>query len=444
MKLHQVIKHLIAIWLFCAATNNYAAIDLAKTYELADKNDPQWSAVKHAYQAQKEGYNQTRSQLLPSLSLGAEVAQKNTETDGGSEDDYQQQVYSASVSQPLFQLESWYNVKKAKATDKQADIEFEAALQSFLIRILDTYLNVLRAKETLAFTKAEESAIARQKDQTEQRFQVGLIAKTDVHEAQAAYDIAVVQRIIAERDLSLTLRSLETLTGTVIQEVQYLAEDFPISLPQPNDIEAWVNLSLENNKSLLAAKFNENAAQYEYDAKKALHYPTLDLVGSYQKLSSDATSVIGGIESETPDTETTTIALQLNVPLYTGGLVSSSRRQAKSLLYKAQDDTRFTEKDLLKNVSNLVRVVQTRVAEVNAQRLSIRSAESALEATKAGYEAGTRTIVDVLDAQRLLYQAKRNYADARFNYILDSLRLKELSGILSPKDIASINEWLRI
>lgn len=444
MNLNQLTKHLLAFWLFSVATNLYAAIDLAETYKLADKNDPQWSAIKHTYQAQKENYYQVRSQLLPSLSLGAELAQKNTEADGGSEDDYQQQVYSASVSQPLFQMESWHNVKKAKATDKQIDIEFEAALQSFLIRILDTYLNVLRANETLAFRKAEESAIARQKDQTEQRFQVGLIAKTDVHEAQAAFDIAVVQRIIAERDLSLSLKNLETLTGTLIKEVQYLADDFPILLPQPNDINEWVNMALENNKSLRAAKLNESAAMHEYDAKKALHYPTVDLVGSYQKLSTDATNVISGIQTETPDTETTTIALQLNVPLYTGGLVSSSRRRAKSLLYKAQDDTRFTEKDLLKNVSNLVRVVQTRVAEVNAQRLSIRSAESALEATKAGYEAGTRTIVDVLVAQRALYQAKRNYADARFNYILDSLRLKELAGILSPEDIASINQWLRV
>lgn len=202
-------------------------------------------------------------------------------------------------------------------------------------------------------------------------------------------------------------------------------------------------MALKNNKQLVSATFNEKAAEHEYEARRAQHYPTLELVGSYRKTETGAVTTFNGIESETPDSEATTIALQLDIPLYTGGLTSSNRRQAKSLYYKAQDDKRFTERDVLKSTSNLVRVVQTHVAAVKAQRQSIRSAQSALDATQAGYEAGTRTIVDVLNAQRTLYQAKTNYADARFNYVLDSLRLKELAGILTTEDLLAINHWLR-
>ncbi|MDX1696039.1 MAG: TolC family outer membrane protein [Ketobacteraceae bacterium] len=423
--------------------NVSAAVDLREAYQLAESNDPQWSSIKHNYQTQKENYYQARSQLLPRVSLGAEFSERRNETEGSDPNNSSQQVYTASVSQPLFRLDSWYAFKQVKASDQLVDAEYQAQQQDFLIRVLNAYLAVLRANETLAFSKAEESAIARQKDQTEQRYQVGLIAKTDVHEAQAAYDIAVVQRIVAERDLDLALKSLETLTGTQIDAVAGLEEDFPIQVPQPNDIDEWVTMALNNNKSLIAATYNETAAMNEYEARRAQHYPTLELVGSYQKTETDAVTNLGNTSFENPDSETTTIALQLDIPLYTGGQTSSLRRQAKSLYYRAQDDKRFTERDVSKNTSNLVRVVQTHVAAVNAQQQSIRSAQSALDATRAGYEAGTRTIVDVLNAQRTLYQAKRNYADARFNYILDSLRLKQLAGVLTEQDLLAINQWLR-
>lgn len=422
--------------------NAQAATDLKEAFDLADKNDPQWSSVKHNYEAQKENYYQAKSNLLPRLSVGAEFSERRNEYEGSDPNSSEQQVYSASISQPLFRLDSWYAFKSVKATDQLVDADYEAEQQNFLIRVLDAYLNVLRANETLAFSKAEESAIARQKDQTEQRYQVGLIAKTDVHEAQAAYDIAVVQRIVAERDLDLSLKNLETLTGSSIESVKELDESFPIDMPKPNNIQEWVDMALKNNKSLIAASFNEEAAMNEYEARRAQHYPTLELVGTYQQTETDVVINLGGITGETPDSETSVIALQLDIPLYTGGNTSSLRRQAKSLYYKAQDDKRFTERDVAKNTSNLVRVVQTNVAEVNAQQQSIRSAQSALDATQAGYEAGTRTIVDVLNAQRTLYQAKRNYADARFNYILNSLQLKQLAGILTTGDLLSINQWL--
>ncbi|MCG8668167.1 MAG: TolC family outer membrane protein [Pseudomonadales bacterium] len=418
-------------------------IDLKQAYNLADKNDPQWSSIKHNYEAQKENYYQARSQLLPNITLSAEATEQRTKNDGEDSESSQRQVYSATIQQPLFRLDSWYAFKQVKATDKQVDVEFESAKHSFIIGVLDAYLNVLRANENLAFRKAEESAIARQKDQTEQRYEVGLIAKTDVHEAQAAFDIAAVLRIVAERDLSLALKSLETLTGTVISSVKSLADDFPINPPQPSDINEWLDMAKQNNKSLKSARLTENAAENEFKARRAQHYPIVNLVGNYSINETNAVSNFGGSEFETPDSETTSLAIKVELPLYTGGLTTSNRRQAKSLLYKAQDDARFTERDVLKNTSNLVRVVDTRVAEVRAQQLSIRSGQSALEATQAGYEAGTRTIVDVLNAQRVLYQAKRDYADARFNYILDSLRLKQIAGILTDKDLLSLNQWLR-
>lgn len=416
-------------------------LDLKSTLELANQNDPSWSAVKHGYDANKQNLELAKSGLLPRLSFSIDAGEERVDPKRGGASRYSTESYTLSLRQPLFYLEAWYAFQQARQTDGRFDALFKTEELAFYERVLTTYLNVLRANEELLFRQAEEKAIARQLEQTEQRHQVGLIARTDVHEAQAAYDIAVVLRIIAERDLDLSLQNLNTLTGTDVQKVAYLADDFPVTKPQPIDPGLWIEQALRGNFLLQAARNAELAADHRFKSIRARHLPTLDLLGSYNKSYTALES--GDAQLNGSNRERSRIGLSLQIPIYTGGQTSASRIQAKAQAYQAHDEARAIERDVTEATLNLMRIVTTDVAQVGAQQQVIRSAESALEATQAGYEAGTRTIVDVLAAQKTLYSAKKDYANARYNYILNSIRLKQVAGTLSTEDILNINAWLR-
>lgn len=434
------IRFLAAAAALCApALLNAEILNIKSTLELALQNDPEWSAIKHQYAADKEIIPQAQSGLLPNLSLSAQTAEETTEPDGQDKDSYHSESYTASLQQPLLHLDAWHGYKQAKAIDQQYDAGLKVEEQNFYLRVLETYLNVLRAKENLAFRKAEEKSIERQLEQTTQRHEVGLIAKTDVHEAQAAFDVSVVQRIIANRDLVLALQNIETLTGTPVTDVANLVSGFPISPPTPEAPNHWTELALKQNYSLIAARQGETSAEQNYKVLRSKHLPTIDLVGSYSKSNSDLESVFN---TGSNNAKRSSIALQLNVPIYSGGYTSANRRQAKELHFKSQDDKRAAERNIVSATSNLLRVVQTNVQEVAAQKQVIKSAESALEASQAGYEAGTRTIVDVLNTQRTLFSAKKDYANARFNFILNSAQLEELVGTLTGEDLVELNRWL--
>lgn len=434
----------IAWVILCFSSATQAqSLDLKTTLELADQHDPSWSAVKHGYSANQQNLELAKSGLLPRLNAAIEAGEERTEPKNSDASRYRTESYSLSLRQPLFYMEAWYAFQQAKRSDAQFDAAFKNEELAFYERVLTTYLSVLRAHEEVVFRRAEEKAIARQLEQTEQRHEVGLIARTDVHEAQAAYDIAVVFRIIAERDLDVSLQNLKTLTGSDVETVAFLADDFPVTTPEPTNPNEWVEQALAGNYALAAARNAEQAADLYYKSVRARHYPTVDLQGSYNKSYSSLSSGQAALLIGNSNSEYSRIALSLQIPIYSGGQTSASRLQAKSQAYQAQDEARAAERSITENTLNLLRIVSTDVAQVHAQQQVIRSAESALEATQAGYEAGTRTIVDVLAAQKTLYAAKKDYANARYNYILNSVRLKQIAGTLSASDLLNINAWLR-
>lgn len=421
------------------------AQDLSTTLHQAKLNDPQWASTVHLYKANKESKHIASSGLKPTITLQAQAVSQDVNyldersvsaaAQAGQQDsDDRNRTYSASLSQPLFDLSKWHTYQQGKATDSQYDAAFESSQQAFYMRVVKAYLDVLRAEESLQFREAEKSAIQRQLEQTEQRFNVGLIANTDVQEAKAAFDISSVQHIIAEQDLALSLQNLETLTGSPIDGVSDLKDDAPITHPTPNNLADWTQTALNNNPDLLSALHAKAAAGQDYKSKRSGHFPVVSLEGSYSDNHSDADNSL--------DSRVNQISVAITLPLYTGGATSASRRQAKELELKAQDDYNLQKREVIQNTSNLFRVVNTDASRVKAQKQSIRSAKAALRATEAGYDAGTRTVVDVLNAQKTLYGARQDYANARFDYIFDSLQLKQTAGVLSEQDIHDINSWL--
>lgn len=427
--------------LFGASAVQAEILTLQRTFELAEQNDPQWAAAKNTYQANQQVIDQNRSGLLPQINLSGNLTKTDIEYEGYGDDDYDSHGYAANLRQPLFRLDNWHTYQLGKALDSQYSAEFQSTQEDFYLRIVTRYLEVLRANANLTFRKAEQEAIARQLEQSKQRFEVGLVAITDVHEAQAAYDTAVSSRISAESEQFVALRLLETITGATVENVVDLSLDLPIMVPEPLDLNLWIEKSLANNAKLKAAVYAAEAAQQNYKSQRGRHAPTLDLVGTHAYNSTDAQSLTTG--STTPDTTSNIIALELQVPLYSGGAISASRRQSQYQFMAAQDLEHQARRETIQDVTNFYQLTIANVAGVTARKQSTNSAKVALEATQAGYEAGTRTIVDVLNVQRNLFQNERDYTNARFDYVLNSLRLKRVAGMLSSEEILALEQWMQ-
>jgi outer membrane protein len=309
----------------------------------------------------------------------------------------------------------------------------------------------LRAKDNLATKIAEEKAIERQLEQTQQRFDVGLIAITDVHEARAAHDLARVTRLEAEGNLGIAREALTVLTGQAAGELWSLKESLPIASPDPVERAEWVDFALKQNMQIRAAFFAAEAAHQNAKAKKAEHLPKLTGNISYFDNSGDTDS--SGFDPDTnqpfdvslpTETDGHQFGVTLNVPIFSGGRVSASRRQAYQEYMRAYETHIGTQRNIIQLTRSQHLQVVTDVGKVSARKQAITSAQSALDATQAGYEVGTRNIVDVLDAQRFLYRALFNYSNARYDYVVNMLKLKQAAGTLSPADISDLSSWLEV
>jgi len=453
--------------LLCAAILATPLSGLSSTlidvYNMALENDPQLGAARAAYEAGLEFRNISRSALLPRVVGSAEYSETDSDEysrsvfvlDGNTVNsgsrgsgDADQTVFALSLTQPIFNLPAWYDHKRGATVSEQARTRFAADQQDLILRVTEAYFNVLRASENLSSAIAEEEAIGRQLEQTRQRYEVGLLPITDVHEAQATFDDARVNTLELRGALNVAFEALEVLTGQPHGQLAGLTGNFPVQNPEPENREEWVLFSLQNNLDLKAAQLARDAAGHNADARKAEHLPTL--TGSYNYRDSDQDKSfrgrnLNGDPINTPsinENESHVLALRLEMPIFTGGLVSANRRQAYHQFVEAEELARAAQRNVTQQARTAHLNVVTNAARVTARAQAITSAESALEATRAGYEVGTRNIVDVLFAERTLYQAKRNYANARYDYVASNLELKKVAGQLSPEDVQRLNAWL--
>ena len=422
--------------------------DLVAVYKEAADNNADLAAARADYQARREVVPQARAGLLPNLSAGADMSDTRSEIDSPAFSRSRSGVvYQANLSQPLFRADRWFQLQAAEAVSEQAALELSATEQELILQSAETYFAVLRAQDNLASTKAEEAAFKRQLDQANERFDVGLSDKTDVLEAQAGFDTARANRIIAQRQVEDAFQALITLTNRDYQSIEGIQHSLPILAPTPNDAKAWVDTAAEQNLNLQASNYAVDAAEETLRQRKAGHAPTLDAVASYQKGDNDSlgfsNSGLPGTPRYSGDAEQRTIGLQLNIPLYSGGLTSSQVREAYQRLSQTEQQRESLRRQVVQNTRNLHRAVNTDVETVQARKQSIISNQSALEATEIGYQVGTRNIVDVLDAQRQLYSSVRNYNDARYDYIINNLRLKQAAGTLSPADLEALGSFLK-
>lgn len=426
------------------------AVDLIGVHDQALSNDPQLMAAGYRRDATGENKRQAWSSFLPSLSGSASTFRGEGETDIAgtkvSESDIDNESWSLSLSQVIYDHANYEQLDIARAQVAQAEAIYASAYQNFLVRVAVSYFDVLTAMDGVTFAEAEERALQRQFEQAEQRFEVGLTAVTDVHEARASYDNARARAIVARNRLQDSREALRELTGQYYEDLDPLQPELPLVDPDPNDAESWVNVALQSNPSVIAARYSVDIADHFAKLQRTGHYPTLRLSASYQDFTNNSFLLIDDNQIPIGEVDLTSTDLRyglvLNVPIYQGGFVSSRTRQARYELSATQQDLDAQQRLTARQTRDAYRAVIAGIQQVQAFGQALLSAESALEATQAGFEVGTRTIVDVLLAQQRRFSAQRENSAARHLYILDHLRLKAAAGILNVEDLQAVNRIL--
>ena len=413
------------------------ADDLVSTYQLALDSDPQYQAAVEAHRAALEVIPQSRAALLPNIAITGDVSRNRFDQRNSSDTSYStNQTYSVGLRQALYQRERFLQLEQADNRVVQADAQLVAAQQDLLLRVATRYFLVLGAQDNVAFVEADKEAIARTLDQAQQRFDVGLAAITDTLEAQARYDIAVSDAINAERLLDDTREALRELTGELPLAPEVLKAEIPLITPEPVDQDAWVAAALEQNPLVLAARAATEVAKQEIQVQNSGHYPSLDMVADYSYRDTE----FGGF---TPlERNDSAIGLQLSLPLYEGGLVSSQTRQSRYQYNQAREEQEKQRRATERQTRDNYRGIISGISKVSALKNAVISNEKAVEAAETGFEVGTRAVVDVLDAQRELLRARRDHARSRYDYLLDTLRLKQAAGILHETDLVQVNNLL--
>lgn len=437
--------HLILI-AFMLPAGNAGAENLITVYEQALAYDSELAAARAVREAREAAVSESRAPLLPQLDAFAESAYTDRVT---GDVDITTHEYGVQLNQPLFRANAWFGYQASQQQSKAAAAELSRAEQTLILEVAEQYFNVLRAQDELDTARAQEAALRRQWEQAQERYEVGLVATTEVEEARAGYDASQSQRIAAESQLDIERESLARLTGQFYEELERLMIDFPVNAPTPDDPEAWAEKALEQNWSIRAQSLAMEASQEKLKAARSEHLPTLDLFAGVTRQHQDYDSGVSGpgsqqsafIDQDYPRTDAR-IGLSLNVPLYEGGGTSAGVRRARSETDEAQRNLDTTRRNVRLDTRSLFRQISTNMQTLRAQRQTIVSRRSALDATRAGYDVGTRNIVEVLDAEQNYYVALRDFANARYDYVLNTLRLKQAAGTLSPQDLAELDRWL--
>ena len=487
--LGRIFQPLVAVFLSALLVNVSHAENLIETYQLAIKNDPAWAAKKSKFLADREGVNQAFGGLLPQFSLGISYAEQEYEGTTLDVDEvfdettvnrcnsgidalqqlnpgdpvqgqdiidaascfelltgfgdlsttsqtqsYTMEQYSLTATQPLLRMDRWYKYKQAQKLESSAQADLAYAQQELVIRVAEAYFGVLKAQEELRIAKTEEKSLKTQLIEIKNRYKLGLVRDTELFEVQASYDLARAARMKAEGEVDNVKETLRLLTRQETVLVNPLPDDIPVEAPKPLEIEDWVDFAKRNNYRVIAAQFAVDSAADKKREKRAGHLPTADLYFDYSDRD-----VGGGF---TPSSSTQTIGININVPLFSGGITSSQEKQANYQHEEAKSNLILARRNAIMETRQFHRRVMTDVSTVKANQRAVKSNNSAYKSIKNGYESGIRLLTDLISAQSRVYSARKQLTTSRYDYILNTLRLKRAAGILSPKDLEVLNSWL--
>lgn len=431
-------RTLLSVMVLLGLSASAQAENLLDIYTQAQQKDTQLRESKAVRDQAFEKINESRAALLPQINLGAGLNYLDNKNDTQTNSNA---TGSLSLDQSVYRRSNWVNLDLTEKSATQSDVAYNLATQNLMVRTSQAYFNVLKAQDTLEFVRANKAAVERQLEQTQQRFEVGLTAITDVHEAEASRDQALADEISAENTLDNSYEVLRELTGVDHRNLDVLNTERFTPQKTAFGSDKWLELALDKNLELHSARIGKDIAKEQIDLAKTGHEPTLDLgaglsTGYYDYKNENINSDGNAHQAN--------VGLTFKLPLYSGGATSSQVKQAQYNYVAASEQLERSFRSVQSSVRSSYNNVNASIGSVRAYTQSVISAESALKATEAGYEVGTRTIVDVLDATRKLYDAKQKLSEARYNYILSILNLKQAAGVLEQKDIEDINQGLML
>lgn len=436
-----------------AAAETPTSQSLFDIYQTALSQDPSWASARNANLAAQEKLEQGKALYRPTITFNSNFSESRTNLErdfSSSQIDntgtsisnpgrqrFNTFAYSLNLNQPIYRMVNLIEYQQSRLVVSQADRQLMLDKQNLMIRVSQAYFDVLLAQDSIELIRSQKAAINHQLEQARANFEVGTATITDVNEAQARFDLVSSQEIAAVNQLEIKQRAMQAITGSVPQALAKVRQDLQPVLPEPNDMQRWVEMADQNNLALAIQQHNFQIASREVERARAGHLPTVDAVASYRDSRSDGSTVGFG-----SDLEDLTIGLQLEIPIYQGGAVSSRVREAAANLDKSRDNVEFARRQADLDTRQAYLDVSSGVAQIKALEQALISSQSQLDSTTLGYEVGVRTSVDVLNAQQQLYGAKRNLLEARYNYLLGLIRLKAATGLLNESDLLEINQLL--
>ena len=441
----KVARVATAVVLIFAASAPVCAEDLVEVFMASKQSDPKYRAARFDFEAASFAEPQARAALLPTVSFeytktrtDQNILSSNNAVFASGRSIYSTENQTLSLTQPIFKLSAWRGYQQAKIKVRQAAAVFSAAEQDLMLRVATAYLGVLAARDAVTFAVAEKEAIQRQLDLVQQRFTSGLVAIANLHDAKARSAVKDADLIAARNDLDDKMQALREVSGKVFTRLKPLRDTIPLDQPQPNSIDHWVESALGQNLLLEARRQAVEIAQQEIGRQQAGHYPVVDLVVTQNRKDTGGSLFGGGSNVETAD-----LMVRISVPLYSGGLVSALSGEAMKRYEGAREDLERDARSTERQARAAFQGVTGGVSRVQALAQGVISAESARELKVEGYKSGLETILQVLDAERDLYAAKRDSARARYEFILNRLRLKQAVGTLSEADLDAMNRMMQ-
>jgi outer membrane protein len=434
----------VSIASFLALSPMAQGADLLQVYRSGQASDAQYAAARATWAAGQERLPQGRAGLLPSVSISASTQYNDREirfrdpTVPDNNASFNSNTASLSLSQPVYRPQNFQAFEQAKTQVAQADAVLAQAAQDLILRVAQAYFDVLLAQDTVAFAEAQLQAIGQQLEQAKRNFEVGTATIVDTKEAQSRYDLTRALEIQAKNDVELRKRQLELVIGQPAPGLSPLGKQFRPEPPNPNNLEKWVSQAAEGNLQVNVSERSFTFATQEVERNRAGHLPTVDAFASYTDSGSGAASQT----SLGSDTKNAVVGLQLAIPIYQGGVVSSRVREAIANQEKARQDLENARRTAELTARQTFLSVTSGRAQIQALEAALVSSESSLASTVLGQEVGVRTQVDVLNATQQLSQTRRDLAQARYTYILALLRLKAAAGTLTEADIVGVNSWL--
>src|SRR5438552_14170427 len=434
--------------LCCGALHGADAEDLIQIYRDALANDPIYASARANWAATQEVLPQARAGLLPLVSLLGIANQQDFHENLHSDPTtpfvqrFPTYSYTVSASQPLYRAQNWISYEQAKPQVSQADYVLASARQDLIIRVAQAYLDVLLARFNIELTESQKAAVSENLAQAKRNFEVGTATITDTNDAQAKYDQIVAQEISTQNDLDNKLAVLRAIIGRAPKELKPFGGGFAPQPPTPNTLDAWIEAAVRDNPQVRIAQANYDIAVLEVDKQRAGHYPTLDLVANLNQGYAGATPSLSSTNTVANDSRVGLIGVQLNVPLYLGGLIDSRVRQAVANQERTRQDLETARRSAQLSAQTAFNGVTSGVAQVTAFEQAVKSAQVSYDSTKLGLEVGVRTNLDVLNQQQQVFQTRFNLAQSYYNFVISGLKLKQAVGTLSDPDVDELNRAL--